>query len=140
MTLESIVEHLRRRIGWQSEPTLHVIEAGSLRRWAEATGESDPRWREEAPPTYFASLRPDIWDAAVPEALRFGKQWLNGGDRYKYARPARVGDAVRVQTRLVDVSSKAGRSGNLLILEYETRFEAANGEILCTIEGTIIRR
>jgi hypothetical protein len=140
MTLESLVDHLRQRIGWQSDPTLHVVEAGSLRRWAEAIGDPDPRWREEAPPTYFASLRPDTWATAATEALSFGKQWLNGGDRYTYGRSAQVGETVRAQTRLADVSSKAGRSGDLLILQFETRFEAGNGEILCTIESTVIRR
>jgi hypothetical protein len=134
------VARVRARIGWSAAPVVHVIDAERVRRWAEAIGDPDPRWRDEVPPTLVASLRPDVWDRDLPEASAYGRQWLNGGDRFSYGRPVRVGERVRVVTRLVGAVEKRGRTGDLLLLDTETTFEDDDGAVVCRIRGTLIRR
>src|SRR5882762_9714714 len=78
----SVVERLRARIGTPGPPTTTVVEAGHLKRFAEAIGDSYPRWLTEVPPTFLVALAPVT--AHLPEAAEYGKGWLNGGNRFEY--------------------------------------------------------
>jgi N-terminal half of MaoC dehydratase len=138
MVANPVVEKLRSRIGWESEEKVNVIEAGHVRRFCEAIGDDDPRWREEAPPTFVVALGSEI--PPMPEALEYGIGWLNGGDRFEYLEPIRIGDTIRTRTRLVDVYEKQGSSGGLLFLVTETEYVNQHGRTAVRVRGTRIRR
>ena len=63
----SLLERVRSRIGWQSEPSTEVVEAGQVRRFCEAIGDPDPRRLEEVPPTFLVTLSTDLPE--IPEVL-----------------------------------------------------------------------
>lgn len=115
-----------------------MVEAGHLRRFAEAIGDPNPRWHEEAPPTFLVALAGET--PQLPEALAYGKGWLNGGDRFEYQRPIRAGDRLTVRTRLADVYEKQGSSGSLLFLVWEHEYRDAAGALVARLQGTRIRR
>ena len=133
-----LVERIRARIGWQSEERVHRIEAGHVRRFCEAIGDDDPRWREEAPPTFAVALGSET--PQIPEALEYGKGWLNGGDRFEYLEPIRIGDEIRSLSVLRDAYEKQGRSGNLLFLVFENEYVNQHGRVAVRVRGTRIRR
>ena len=133
-----VVERLRTRLGREGVESVHVVEAGHVRRFCEAIGDGDPRWREQAPPTFVVALGAETPE--LPEALEYGQGWLNGGDRFEYLEPVRVGDTIRVRSRLVDVYEKRGRSGDLLFLVFETEYVNQHGRVAVRVRGTRIRR
>jgi hypothetical protein len=138
MATADLVEQVRARIGWQSEVRTSVVEAGHVRRFCEAIGDDDPRWRKEAPPTFVVALGTET--PQIPEALAYGKGWLNGGDRFEYLEPVRIGDEIESRMVLVDAYEKRGGSGNLLFLIFETEYRNQDGRTAVRVRGTRIRR
>src|SRR5256714_4003789 len=116
MAVASVLERLKVRIGVDRPATSATVEAGHLKRFAEAIGDPNPRWLEEAPPTFLVALAPASYH--VPEAEEFGKGWLNGGNRFEYLEPVRVGDQIIATTKLADAYEKSGSSGTLLFIIF----------------------
>ncbi|HZQ50069.1 MAG TPA: MaoC family dehydratase N-terminal domain-containing protein [Candidatus Dormibacteraeota bacterium] len=136
--MASVLERLRERIGVAGEPVVSIVEAGHLRRFAEAIGDPNPRWLTEAPPTFLVALAPASYHA--PEAEQYGRGWLNGGNRFELVEPVRAGDEITATTRIADVYEKSGSSGNLLFIVFETEYVNQHGATVGRVRGTAIRR
>jgi len=134
----SVVERLRARIGVAAPPTEATVEAGHLKRFAEAIGDDNPRWNTEAPPTFLVALAPV--SLHLSEAEEYGKGWLNGGNRFEYFEPVRVGDQVTATGKVADVYEKTGASGSLLFIIFETDYVNQHGRTVARLRGTAIRR
>jgi hypothetical protein len=137
-TTTSVVERLRARIGVDAPPVTAMVEAGHVRRFAEAIGDPNPRWQSEAPPTFLVALAPTSIHLA--EAEEYGKGWLNGGNRFEYFAPVKVGDTITATGRVADVYEKQGSSGNLLFIIFETDYVNQGGTLVARLRGTAIRR
>src|SRR5256885_14879010 len=109
MAVASVLERLKVRIGVDRPATSATVEAGHLKRFAEAIGDPNPRWLEEAPPTFLVALAPASYH--VPEAEEFGKGWLNGGNRFEYLEPVKGGDRITATGQVADVYEKSGPGG-----------------------------
>ena len=138
MAAALLLERIRARIGWESDQRTQVVEAGHVRRFCEAIGDADPRWLEEAPPTFVVALGTET--PQIPEVLEYGIGWLNGGDRFEYLEPVRIGDTITSRTRLVDAHEKQGSTGRLLFLVFGTDFRNQHGRVAVRVTGTRIRR
>ncbi len=134
----SVVDRLRARIGVDGPAVTAPVEAGHVRRFAEAIGDTNPRWRTEAPPTFLVALAPV--SIHLGEAEQYGKGWLNGGNRFEYAAPVRIGDEITAVGRVADVYEKEGSTGNLLFIIFETEYKNQRGELVARLRGTMIRR
>ena len=132
------VDRLKAKVGWKGGERVTLVEAGQVRRFCEAIGDDNPRWREEVPPTFVVALASET--PQLPEALDYGRGWLNGGDRFEYLEPIRVGDTVTARSSLVDVYEKQGSSGGLLFLIMETEYVNQHGRTAVRLRGTRIRR
>src|SRR2546426_3043494 len=138
MATTSAVDRLRSRIGHTAAPISAIVEAGHLKRFTEAIGDPNPRWNTEAPPTYLVALVPVSMHLA--EAEEYGKGWLNGGNRFEYVEPVRVGDRITATGRVADVYEKTGSSGSLLFIIFETDYVNQHGRTVARLRGTAIRR
>lgn len=134
----SVVERLRARIGVDGPAVTAPVEAGHVRRFAQAIGDANPRWRTEAPPTFLVALAPV--SIHLGEAEEYGKGWLNGGNRFEYFAPVRIGDEITAVGRVADVYEKEGSSGNLLFIIFETEYTNQRAELVARLRGTMIRR
>jgi N-terminal half of MaoC dehydratase len=137
-TTSSVVDRLRARIGVAVPLSEATVEAGHLKRFAEAIGDPNPRWTSEAPPTFLVALAPVSLHLA--EAEEYGKGWLNGGNRFEYFEPANVGDRITATGRVADVYEKVGSSGSLLFIIFETDYVNQDGRTVARLRGTAIRR
>jgi hypothetical protein len=137
-TTTSVIDRLRARIGKDVASTEATVEAGHLRRFAEAIGDPNPRWTREAPPTFLVALAPASIHLA--EAEEYGKGWLNGGNRFEYLEPVKVGDRITATGRVADVYEKTGSSGGLLFIIFETDYVNQHGRTVAKLRGTAIRR
>ncbi|HXD80467.1 MAG TPA: MaoC family dehydratase N-terminal domain-containing protein [Candidatus Acidoferrum sp.] len=137
-TTASIVDRLRARIGKDGPSTEATVEAGHLKRFVEAIGDPNARWASEAPPTFLVALASA--SAHLEEAEEYGKGWLNGGNRFEYFEPVKVGDRITATGRVADVYEKTGSSGSLLFIIFETDYVNQDGRSVARLRGTMIRR
>jgi hypothetical protein len=137
-TATSVIERLRARIGKAEPSTEATVEAGHLTRFVEAIGDPNPRWKNEAPPTFLVALVPVSMH--LEEAEEYGQGWLNGGNRFEYMEPVKVGDRITATGQVADVYEKTGGSGSLLFIIFETEYANQHGRTVAKLRGTAIRR
>lgn len=138
-------------IGRESEPVVHEVEKGAIRRFVEALGDPNPIYVDEqaarlagyatlvAPPTFPAVL---TVNDRFRHSLDLGtRSFLHGEQQIEYGRPILAGDRITVKTRVADVQERAGASGpmDILVLEDEGR-DAQGALVFRTREVLVLRR
>ncbi|WP_223622406.1 MaoC family dehydratase N-terminal domain-containing protein [Microbacterium sp. EST19A] len=128
-----------------------VIERGRLRFFAEAIGETDPRYLDvdaavdagypdlPVPPTFLFGLKldkpdPMSWLADLGVDPRFV---LHGSQRYDYARMAFAGDELRLAPRIAEVYEKRGGALEFIVVDTEV---TRDGEPIATLTDTVVVR
>jgi len=140
----------RTLIGRESEPVLHEVEKGSIRHLAEALGDPNPLYQDEAAARAagFAGLvAPPTFPLALTANERFRhsldlgtRSILHGEQQFEYARPIVAGDRLTVITRVADVQEKAGASGPMDVLVLEDEGRDDKGEWVFRSRATLILR
>lgn len=140
----------RSLIGSVSDPFVVEIETGAIRRFAEAIGDPNPVYRDEAaarqagydsiiaPPTFPVSFRPPeepIWTRLLDR-----RRVLAGEHAFFYTRPIRAGEKLECRIHFVEVVDKQGRGGTMELLVQETRGVDAGGAPVFTHRRTTIYR
>ena len=138
ITTAEAIDRIKTRIGVDGPEVTAPVEAGHVRRFVEAIGDPNPRWKKEAPPTFLVALAPI--SLHLNDAEDYGKGWLNGGNRFEYFAPVLIGDQITAKGRIVDVYDKPGSSGNLLFIIFESDYKNQRGELEARLRGTMIRR
>ena len=138
MATATVVDRIKEHVGKPQKAVTATVEAGHLKRFAEAIGDPNPRWLREAPPTFLVALAPTSYHLDAAE--EYGKGWLNGGNRFEYLEPVKVGDTIAATTLVKDVYEKTGSSGGLLFIIFETEYKNQHGRVVARLRGTAIRR
>jgi acyl dehydratase len=140
----------RSLIGRESEPVVHEVEKGAIRRFAEALGDPNPIYVDDvaaraagypslvAPPTFPVAL---TMNERFRHSLDLGtRSILHGEQQFEFTRPVVAGDRITVKTKVADVQERAGASGpmDVLILEDEGRDE--RGELVFRTRAMLILR
>ena len=129
---------MRQAVGVESVPKTHLVEAGAIRKFADAIGDPNPAYRGDAavaPPTFLRSLD------AGPPTIAFESPYpdvLDGGSEWRYFRPVRAGNRITVTETLVDVAEKSGRLGPMLLTTWETRYTDESGVTVATQRNTLV--
>jgi acyl dehydratase len=141
----------RSLIGRESEPAVHEVEKGAIRRFAEALGDPNPVYVDEAAaraagfPTLVA---PATFAVALTSNERFRhsldlgtRSILHSEQQFEYARPIVAGDRITVRSKVADVQERAGASGpmDVIVIEDEGR-DDAGGLVFRTRATLILRR
>jgi acyl dehydratase len=145
-----ITEEMRRLIGVETPPYVLEVERGDLRRFVEATGETnrlftDEDWARRSqhggvvfPPTFFC---PDPIIAAKLAGLE--RPWpfkysIDGGSEWEFFAPVRVGDKLRLTAKIADLYEKQGstQTGRMLFTIIEVRCTNQRGELVGIARGT----
>ena len=138
ITIVDVIDKIKTRIGVEGAPVTAMVEAGHVKRFAEAIGDPNPRWKTEAPPTFLVALASA--SIHLDDAEDFGKGWLNGGNSFEYLMPVKIGDEITARVQIADVYDKSGASGDMLFIVFETNFTNQRGEAVARTRGTLIRR
>jgi acyl dehydratase len=140
----------RSLIGRKSEPVVHEVEKGELRRLAEALGDPNPIYVDEAAARaagYPALVAPPTYGAVLAANERF-RQSLDLGSRallhvdqqLEYARPIVAGDVLTVTSRVADVQERAAGAGPMDILVLEDEGRDAQGTLVFRTRSTMVIR
>jgi acyl dehydratase len=140
----------RSLIGRESEPVIHEVEKGAIRRFAEALGDPNPIYVDEgaaraagypslvAPPTFPVAL---TTNERFRHSLDLGtRSILHGEQQFEFTRPVVAGDRITVRSKVADVQERAGASGpmDVIVLEDEGRDE--KGELVFRTRAMLILR
>ena len=145
-----------RHVGVVSEPRTVDVEAGFLKFFAHATGESDPIYSDEAaaraaghrglpaPPTYLFSLalgapaqRGSLFDPQNGIGVDM-RRVLHGEQSFAYHRPIYAGDRLTLTTTTRDIYEKRG--GALEFIVQDTRAVNAAGELCAEMSMVTVVR
>jgi acyl dehydratase len=141
----------RRHIGLKLPSATMLVEAGALRLFAKATGQTDPIFFDEqaaqragyrsivAAPTYCCCLYAigRCGDTGVFEEIGLAsKKILHGQQRIEYEKVICGGDFLRVESEITDIYAKKGGSLEFIV----QRFTATNqaGERVALLHATAI--
>ncbi len=140
----------RSLIGRESEPAVHEVEKGAIRRFAEALGDPNPLYVDEAAARaagYPALVAPATFAVALTSNERFRhsldlgtRSILHSEQQFEYARPIVAGDRITVRSKVADVQERAGASGpmDVIVIEDEGRDDA--GALVFRTRATLILR
>ncbi len=142
----------KRHIGKEIEPHTADVEAGRLRLFAKATGETRPEYIDEAaahaaghpalpaPPTFVLCADLDIpdpfkWIADMGVDIA---RVLHGGERFRYFAPVYAGDRLTIRSRVADILQKKS-SGKAFVIK-ETEVTNQHGVKVAEMRATIVVR
>ena len=140
----------RSLIGRESEPVVHEIEKGAIRRFAEALGDPNPIYVDEPAARaagYPTLVAPATFAVALTSNERFRhsldlgtRSILHSEQQFEYARPIVAGDRITVRSKVADVQERAGASGpmDVIVIEDEARDDA--GALVFRTRATLILR
>ncbi len=145
-----------KHVGVVSEPRTIEVEAGFLKFFARATGETNPIYFDEAaaraaghpalpaPPTYLFSLalgapaqRGDVLDPVNGIGIDM-RRILHGEQKFAYHRPVHAGDRLTLTTTTRDIYSKKG--GALDFVVQDTCAVNAAGELCVEMTQVTVAR
>lgn len=142
----------RSFIGLQTAPRTVEVEKGQLRFFAQATGEANPIYSDEAaaraaghptlpaPPTFLfclGSLAPGEDDVMAQLGVDMGKV-LHGEQSFTYGKPIYAGDVITLTTRISDIYDKRG--GALDFIVQDTAATNQAGESVGATRTVIVVR
>lgn len=142
----------RALIGKTGPEVVVEVEAGHIRRFAEAVGDDSPLYTDAefaartpfrgriAPPTFattFTSGSASLFADVEGFELR---RVLHGEQEYVYHRPVRPGQRLWVTTRVADVYDRVGRSGRMTFIVVETVARDIDGLPVVTGRSTVVYR
>jgi acyl dehydratase len=141
----------KKHIGRQLPTFLVTAEAGQLRFFAKATGETNPIYFDEQaacdaghpnlplPPTFLFSLEFQIPSNAWRDELGIvTARILHGEESFRYHRMAYAGDTLRFDVRIADIYDKKG--GALEFVVRETRVTNQHGEHVADLRSVLVQR
>jgi acyl dehydratase len=142
----------RRYIGHELPSHSALVEAGRLRLFAKAIGETDPIFFEEkaaraagyravpAPPTLAFCLDMDVPDpfAYLAEMGAPIQNVLHGEQSFIYHAPIYAGDRLIFRSRIADIYAK--KNGALEFIIKETRVENQDAALVAELRAVVVVR
>ena len=142
----------RSFIGFETKPRAVEVEKGQLRSFADATGEKNPIYFDEAaakaaghpglpaPPTFLFSLgllAPETESVIAKLGVDMGRV-LHGEQSFTYGKPIHAGDVITLKTRISDIYDKRG--GALDFIVEDTDATNQNGQAVGVTRTVIVVR
>ena len=140
----------RTLVGREGEPWTVEVERGMIRRFAEAIGDPNPLWTDEAaaraaghaglvaPPTFAAAL---AHDERFRQSLDLGTRLiLHSEQQIEYGRPVVAGDRLTIRSKVADVQERAGASGPMDVLVLEDEARDPQGNVVFRSRATLVLR
>ena len=136
-------------VGRQSAPLTVDVEAGHIRRFCEAVGDSNPIYVDEAaaraagharipaPPTFAVALRPNDSRAGIDIDWR---KLLHGEQEFTFARPVYAGDRLTIVQTIAEAKVKETKAGVMDVMVLETVATDAGGARVFGARSTVLVR
>ncbi len=131
-------------VGLEFDWTTFDMNADDMVAWAEACGETDPRFIDPEHPDFQAhpnytthcmsvQLLPDDFPQI---GNGFG---IDGGKTVDVHAPIRSGDRLKAVATIADIYDKTGRSGTMIFIVQRMTFTNGRDEKVSTVDWKMIR-
>jgi acyl dehydratase len=136
-------------VGRESSPVVLDVERGHIRRFAEAIGDTNPIYVDEAaaraaghpripaPPTFAVALRANDPRGGIELDWR---KLLHGEQEFIFTRPLYAGDRLTIVGRIAAADVKETRSGIMDVMVLETVATDGEGARVFTARSTVLVR
>jgi acyl dehydratase len=137
-------------VGRASDPVVHEIEKGAIRRFADAIGDPNPIYQDEdaaraaghaglvAPPTFPTMLTAND---RFRHSLDLGtRSILHGEQQFEYVLPIVAGDRITVKSRVAEVQEKAGSGAPMDVIVIEDEGSDPQGRVVFRSREMLILR
>jgi acyl dehydratase len=150
-----IPEEIRKWIGFKTTLGTEQVEAGTIRKFADAYMDSNPLWYDEdyaketpyggvvAPPSFLHCLqtvgypRKDLLKIPIPWENHAS---LNGGNEFTLYEPMRPGDSITGEAEVVEIFGRLSKQmGTLMFTVVEMTYTNQNGDLVAKQRTTGIR-
>lgn len=153
-----VPDELKQHIGKIDPPHVREVERGAIRRYADAVGNDNPLYFDEeyasesrygtiiAPPGFFGWSMQSVPSSEgiiglMTAMINAGYyRILDGGMSYEFFLPVREGDIIIASPKVKDVTAKEGKSGTMMICDFETSYFNQNGDLVAKAYQTLIGR
>ena len=142
------IERWRSLVGTRSEePVSNLVERGAVRKFAEAIGDQNPLYVDEAVAKgsrYGGLIAPPTFPRTLEYGPIEGMDWpdagmIHGEHGVSYAsRPLLVGEELLCYTKLEDYYEKESRGGLLGFVVTERYGESPGGERRFTMHDVVV--
>ena len=148
MPEESIITPEMRQLvaTWQAGPLVFEVEKGAINRYAQAIGDANPLWTDEARaqqskhgglvavPVFLMNFNPFHNGVAFP--MRPLRGSASAGEVFEFYDFMRPGDTITVTERLKDIYEKPGKRGAMIFTVDERTFTNQRGELVAKTNWT----
>jgi acyl dehydratase len=136
-------------VGRESAPVVLDVERGHIRRFAEAIGDTNPIYVDEAaaraaghpripaPPTFAIALRANDPRGGIEMDWR---KLLHGEQELVFTRPLYAGDRLTIVGRIAAADVKETKSGIMDVMVLETVATDGEGTRVFTARSTVLVR
>ncbi|HEX9104679.1 MAG TPA: MaoC family dehydratase N-terminal domain-containing protein [Polyangia bacterium] len=136
-------------VGRESTPVVLDVERGHIRRFAEAIGDGNPIYVDEAaaraaghpripaPPTFAIALRANDPRGGIDLDWR---KLLHGEQELLFARPLYAGDRLTIVGRIAEAGVKQTKGGVMDVMVLETVATDGDGARVFTARSTVLVR
>ena len=145
-----ITPELKKWIGTETELGSELVEAGAIKKFADAIKDPNPLWRDKeyagktpyqgiiAPPTFIHCLRSVGYANIRPQPMPWKKtSGLNGGNEFEYFESIRPGDVITGKAKLVDIFARQTRGlGPMIFNVVEMTYTNQKGEVVAKQRST----
>lgn len=153
-----VPDELKQHIGKIDPPHVREVERGAIRRYADAVGNGNPLYFDEeyasesrygtiiAPPGFFGWSMQSVPSSEgiiglMTAMINAGYyRILDGGMSYEFFLPVREGDIMIASPKVKDVNAKEGKSGTMMVCDFETTYLNQNGDLVAKAYQTLIGR
>ncbi|MDD5288487.1 MAG: MaoC family dehydratase N-terminal domain-containing protein [Dehalococcoidales bacterium] len=154
MAKESMLtDEMKKLIGVESEPSVFEIEKEPIRRWADAIGDANLLYHDEAyakkcgyrsiiaPPGFMANYAFPVKHGAGVKLPPVGDKvrGLNGGNEFEFLKPIQAGDTITETSKVINMYEREGKLGIMLFIIVEDTFKNQKGETVAKARHTGIR-
>ena len=155
-------DELKGFIGRVAPPIVREVEKGAVRRYADAVENSNPLYDDEeyaarsrytgiiAPPGFWGwPMKPVAASTGLPDIVSDLQKALNnagfprildGGISYEFFISVRAGDIIVASPKVENITEKQGKSGAMMICNFETTYLNQDGELVAKAYQTFIAR
>jgi len=147
-----ITDEMQKAVGSLVNIAVTEIEGGAIKRFCQATGDTNPLWQDEehakktgysgtiVPPGYLITMQMEGESPGfyMPYQLSL-KGAIDAGGEWEFFKPVRPGDVMVVDRRVVDIYEKKGLLGSMLFNVFETIYRNQRGEVVAKGHWSSIR-
>jgi len=132
----SSIEALKAVIGQKGPPTTYEIDKSMIRRFCDAIGDKNPKWKEVMPPGLLAAAMLMGQGAMTPPWPYPGI--VDAGLELECFKPIKPGDTITIVNELHNVEDKSSERGKRLLVSFRSTIKNQRGEVVAASTGRVM--